>query len=500
MESIADRAQKHLAEIALIRSAAAALEWDERTHMPAKGGAHRAEQVGWLAGEVHRKYLESWFVDAIELLAADAKAREDDPTGTTWREALRQVDRMRRVPEKLVIELTRASVTGQQAWIEARANDDFKCFSPHLQKLLELRLQQANALGFDETAYDALLDEFEPGMRSSEVTAVFDALKVELLPFVAEILASRRRPDASILTGRFSIAEQERFARRMAEAIGFDFSRGRLDASVHPFCTALGPHDHRLTTRYDEHAFGVAFFGVMHEAGHGLYEQGLDPAHYACPRGEAVSLGIHESQSRLWENAVGRSRGFWQYALPIACEYFPHCLADVNLDDFYFAVNDVRASQIRVEADEVTYNLHVMIRFELEQALVSGDLPVEDLPSAWNRRYEEYLGITPSSDADGVLQDIHWSAGMIGYFPTYTLGNLYAAHFIEAAERSIGPLEPGFAAGDFAPLLSWLRRKIHAHGQRFHARELLDHVTGESLSPDPLMRQLRAKFAPLYLE
>jgi carboxypeptidase Taq len=287
-------------------------------------------------------------------------------------------------------------------------------------------------------------------------------------------------------------------AGRWAEAIGFDFRRGRIDVTAHPFCAGMGPHDCRITTRYDEHDFPMAFFGILHEAGHGLYEQGLPTEHYGLPPGSYVSLGIHESQSRLWENAVGRSRSFWRHFFPLAQQRFPDALSDVGLDDFHFAVNDVRPSLIRVEADEATYNLHIIIRFELERAVLAGELRVADLPGAWRDKYRENLGIEPPSDADGVLQDIHWSAGLIGYFPTYTLGNLYAAQFFAQADADLGGIDGLLARGEFAPLLGWLRDRIHVRGQCYSAAELAVAVTGRPLSHQPLLDLLRGKYDPLY--
>ena len=291
---------------------------------------------------------------------------------------------------------------------------------------------------------------------------------------------------------------QQRFGEAAAARIGFDFNRGRLDVTTHPFCTHLGPHDCRLTTRYDERHFPGAFFGTLHEAGHGLYEQGLRPDAFGLPPGDAISLGIHESQSRTWENLVGRSRAFWDYFYPQAREAFPEALADVPLADFYFAINDVRPSLIRVEADEATYNLHIIIRFELEQALLNDDLSVADLPAAWNEKYGQLLGITPPNDREGVLQDVHWSAGYFGYFPTYSLGNLYASQLFEQADRDTGGLSAHFARGEFAPLLDWLREKIHRVGRCYTAAELVERVTGRPLSHEPLLAHLRGKFGPLY--
>ena len=315
---------------------------------------------------------------------------------------------------------------------------------------------------------------------------------------VAEIQHSRRRPNTALLHRSFPVEVQERFGREAAAAIGFDFARGRLDVTAHPFCATLGPHDCRITTRYDPQFFNSAFFGILHEAGHGIYEQGLPAEHYGLPLGEAISLGIHESQSRLWENLVGRSRAFWTFFYPLAQQRFPAALGNTACDEFYFAINDVRPSLVRVEADEVTYNLHILIRFELERALLDGDLQPSELPGAWNEKYRQYLGIAPPDDRTGVLQDVHWSAGLVGYFPTYALGNLYAAQFFAQAKADLGDLEDMLGRGEFRPLLDWLREKIHRHGQRWSAAELVQRVTGRPLTAKPLVEQLRAKMAPLY--
>jgi carboxypeptidase Taq len=318
-----------------------------------------------------------------------------------------------------------------------------------------------------------------------------------LIRLLAAIQGSSRRPDRTILHRPFPRADQERFSRLAAEKLGYDLKGGRLDPTAHPFSTGIGPGDVRITTRYDENCFSMAFFSVLHEAGHALYDQGLPEEHWGSPMGDAVSLGIHESQSRLWENLVGRSLGFWQFFFPQAQQVFPS-LDGVNLSAFHLAVNEVRPDLIRTEADEVTYNLHVLLRFELERALIQGDLQVADLPGAWNEKMQAFLGLTPPNHAQGVMQDVHWSGGHLGYFPTYTLGNLYAAQFFAKATRDLGDLSKNFATGDFAPLLQWLRDKIHSQGKRYRPRELVRAVTGEDLNPGYLIDYLTKKFRGLY--
>jgi carboxypeptidase Taq len=489
----------HARETALLAAAESALGWDERTMLPSEGTEYRAEQLTLLAGILHTrrtdKRIGEWLAVLIDSeLAADAHS----VPGTTIRQLKRSYDRRVKLPQSLVEELARTASLGQHAWEQARAKDDFNTFAPLLAKTFELKRAEADALGYESTRYDALLDDYEPGERTSNVTRVLADLREALVPLVAEIAASSKRPDIAILERRYPVDAQETFAKAGATAIGFDFQRGRLDVTAHPFCTGLGPNDCRITTRYDEHFFSSAFFGVLHEAGHGIYDQGLPANWYGLPPGEAVSLGIHESQSRLWENLVGRSKAFWQGMYPAAQKAFSDALGKTSLDDFFFAINDVRPSLIRVEADEATYNLHILIRFELEQALLADELAVKDLPAAWNDKYEKYLGIHPKSDADGVLQDVHWSAGLVGYFPTYSLGNLYASQFFLQAEKDLGSLAPQFAKGQFGPLREWLNANIHSHGQCFSAADLVLKITGKPLSHGPLMAHLREKLAPLY--
>jgi len=489
----------HLRETALLESIRSVLQWDERTMMPAAGGEYRAESLTWLAGSIHRRQtdprLEDWLVEL------EASPLANDPhgdAGATIREVRREYDRQTRLPQLLVEQLARTTVRGEQAWVEARANDSFAMLLPWLKEIFRLKRQQAEALGYRQSPYDALLEGFEPGASTTEVATVLEQLRSELVPLVRAIQDSGRQAPRGILQRRFPRDAQERFGRFVAAAIGFDFARGRLDVTAHPFCSSLGPHDCRITTRYDEHFFPSAFFGILHEAGHGIYDQGLRPDQYGLAPGSALSLGIHESQSRLWENQVGRGRAFWQHFLPLAAREFPEALNDVSLDDFCFAINAVNPSLIRVEADEATYNLHIVIRFELEQALITGDLTVEDLPAAWNERYRRNLGIQPDSDRDGVLQDIHWSAGLIGYFPTYSLGNLYAAQFFAQVDEDLGGIEPQLARGQFGPLREWLRERIHQVGRCYSADQLVEKVTGGGLSQRCLMSYLHRRLDPLY--
>ena len=436
-------------------------------------GAHCADQLAYLAGEIHRRQTAPQVGDWLAQLAESPLAADPpSDSGTVIRELRRQFDKKTRLPQSLVEELSRAATLGEQTWVEARKANDFAMFRPRLQCMLELKRQEAAALGYTTTPYDPLLDDYEPHATTAEVSTVLAALRDALAPLVQEIMATGRQPDVSVLQREFPIDVQESFGKEISAAMGFNYDAGRLDTTTHPFCGGAGPGDVRITTRYNERDFGDAFFSILHEAGHGIYEQGLPREHFGLPTGEAVSLGIHESQSRMWENQVGRSRAFWEHVLPRAKRAFPAALGDASLENFYAAINVVQPSLIRVDADEVTYNLHILIRFELEQAMIEDRLQVGDLPAAWNEKYQQYLGLTPPNDAEGALQDVHWSAGLFGYFPTYSLGNLYAAQLFAQANADLGEQFAGFQRGDFAPLLAWLRDKIHRHGQRYAAAKL----------------------------
>jgi carboxypeptidase Taq len=511
-------------EVATLASCSAVLGWDEQTYMPAGGAAHRGNQMAMLAGLQHERATDPRIGELLAIVEGSAlSAGPGSAEAANIRELRRGYVRRTRLPRALVEELARTTSMAQSEWVAARAASDFARFRPWLEKIIRLKREESACLagptptdGDNRPAgspYDPLLDDYEPGARSADLAELFDDLRRELTPLVAAIVetTARKAHSGSGITSDSSIAgagailkrsypcdRQRIFGEAVAAAVGFDFRRGRLDVTAHPFCTGIGPGDCRITTRFDEHVFSDAFFGILHEVGHGLYEQGLDEAHHGTPVGEAVSLGVHESQSRLWENLVGRGRAFWAYWLPMARRIFHEALADVPLERFHTAINDVQRSLIRVRADEATYNLHIIVRFELEQDLLAGDLAVGDVPAAWNEKYREYLGVMPANDAEGCLQDIHWSAGLVGYFPTYTLGNIYAAQIFAAAEAQLGGLDEAFARGDFAGLLGWLREKIHRQGQRYRAADLVERVTGSRPDHRPLIDGLRRKYAELY--
>jgi len=498
-EALYEQVVNHARQTALLESTANLLHWDERCMMPAAGAEYRAEQLAYLSGEIHRRSTDATLAAWLDELA-ESSLMDDPHSGpaVVVRELRRTLIKQSRLPQSLVEELSRLTIEGQQTWAAARRDNDFASFRPVLERIVGLTRRKSECYGEGEHPYDSLLDDFEPGATTGEVSSALTGLASAIKPLVDKIAGSDGDGDAGILTRHFPAERQREFAEYVARELGFDFSRGRLDVTDHPFCNRIAPHDCRMTTRFNERFFNEAFFGVLHEAGHGMYEQGLPVSEYGLPTGAAVSLGIHESQSRLWENFVGRSHAFWRRHFLPASRAFPEALQGVSLDDLYAAVNVARPSLIRVEADEVTYNLHIVIRFELELDLVTGELPVSDLPDAWNHKYEERLGLTPPDDARGVLQDIHWSGGAIGYFATYALGNVYAAQFRQAAGRDLGDLEVMFARGEFQPLLAWLRTNIHAHGQTYPASDLVARVTGKPPSHEPLVEYLTGKFGALY--
>lgn len=492
---------RYLRETAVLRSCAALVGWDEQTCLPPEGAEHRANQGALLAGMVHDRAtapcIGEWLA---QLTDVNELGGPDSPEAAIVREARRQYERATKLPRRLVEEMSHTATLSQHNWIEARKQKNFPHFRPWLEKMIALKREEADAIGFPAggTKYDALLDDYEPGANTREVQAIFAPFRQETVKLLNEIKGSARRPDESILTRRYPKSAQQTFATAAAKAIGFSFTAGRLDESAHPFCSGIGPGDCRLTTRYDEHHFPGAFFGVLHEAGHGIYEQGLPRPAFGTCLGEPASLGVHESQSRMWENFVGRGRPFWQHFFPQAQAAFPEALANVSLEQFHAAINDVQPSWIRVEADEVTYNLHIMLRFELEQQLIGGQLEPSDVPAAWNAAFERDFGMRPPNDALGCLQDVHWSAGLLGYFPTYSLGNMFAAQLFEAAGRDLGNLSEQFSRGEFQPLKLWLNDRVHSHGQRYRSARLIEVVTGRPPSHEPLVRHLRSRFGPLF--
>ena len=489
-------------EIRLLEHVSEVLGWDQETYMPDGAIAERSEQLALLQSKVHSLLTSEETGRLFEDVGASAQRPEGDPSlpaeGAAFVRAFyREYSRNARLPNDLVTRIARKTSTGQAAWAKAREAEDFSKFAPHLEEIVELTLEKAECIGFDEHPYDALLDEYEPWMKASRVREIFGDLRSRLVPLVQQIGDAPQVND-SFLKPSFPVDAQEDFGRRVLADLGFDLHRGRLDVSAHPFTTTLGFDDVRLTTRYNAHYFQTAIFGTIHECGHGLYELGFDPTHRGSVLASATSLGIHESQSRFWENFVGRSRAFWSRYLDPLREYFPTQLDGITVDQFYRAINKVEPSHIRVEADEVTYSLHIILRFELELALTEGSIDIDALPEAWREKSKQLLGIIPESDADGVLQDIHWSMGGIGYFPTYSLGNLYAAQFAEALRNDIGDLDVRVRAGEFSVILDWLREHIHRHGAAKTARELAVDVTGHPVDAGHFVEYLRKKYSEVY--
>jgi carboxypeptidase Taq len=483
-------------EEAMLSSCVDLLEWDEETYLPRGGVEHRSEQLALLAGLLHDRGTDPRIGELLgDVEGSRLVADSESSAAVNVREIRKDYDRQRKLPRKLVAESARVTALAQQAWADAREAGEYDPFRPWLERILKLAREEAEAVGYPATPYDALLEHYEPGMTTAEVARLFEELKRELLPLVDAITGGRKpRSRAGAQRREFPVDRQRIFGEAVAAAIGFDLERGRIDSSLHPFCTGLGPGDCRITARFSTRDFAGGFFSVLHEAGHALYEQGLDAAQYGTPMGDAASLGLHESQSRLWENLIGRRRSFWQHFFPRARAMFHEALQETKLDPFLAGINRVERSCVRVRADEVTYNLHIFIRFELEQALLSNDLKAADLPEAWNAAYKRYLGVTPANDVEGCLQDGHWAEGLVGYFPTYTLGNLYAAQLFAAAREQLGDLDAQFARGDFGTLLGWLRDRVHRHGRRFTARQLVERATGAPPHWPPLVSALKEKY------
>jgi carboxypeptidase Taq len=494
-----EQLKARLAEIHNLHGAIAVLGWDQQTNMPPAGTRARAEQLATLSGIAHEMLISK---ETGDLLAAaedeGADLDYDGEDAALLRMARRDYDLATKVPTDLVTEFRRTTAQAHEVWANARAQNDYPSFAPWLEKIVKLNIQIAEHLGYEDRIYDALLDQYEPGMKTAQVGAIFDDLKGELVPLVREVLARAERVDDAVLHGDFDVARQRAFGEEVIRAFGYDFERGRQDQAVHPFTTSFSRDDVRITTRFDPHWLSPALFGTLHESGHAMYEQGVAEGLEGNILQDGASLGVHESQSRLWENIVGRSRGFWKHYFPRLQELFPDQLGGVDLESFYRAINKVSPSLIRVEADELTYNLHIMLRFELENALLEGDLSVDGAPATWNDKMEELLGIRPPDDAQGILQDVHWSGGSIGYFPTYSLGNLLSARLYEKAVADVRDIPAQIEAGEFGGLLGWMRENVHRHGRKYMPAELIERATGEPLQARSYMNYLRAKYGEIY--
>ena len=464
--------------------------------MPPKGVGHRAEMLSYLAQEMHRKSTDPRIG---ELLAAAEQGQCLPAQAANLREWRRAYDQATRLPADLVRRRAELTAKANAVWQEARAKNDFPLFAPYLGELVALSRETADHLGWQAERYDALLDLYEPDLTAARCEVFFDGLRKAVVPLLERIVASPVQADRNLFRGAaFPEAGQRDLGIAVTRALGFDYDAGRLDVSTHPFTNGFCTGDVRLTTRYDAQAPFQSLMGTIHEAGHGMYDQGLAPEHEGTPLGDSVSLGIHESQSRFFENNIGRSQAFWLHWFPRFRQTFLGVVDHVGFDDLYLLLNDVRPTLIRVEADEVTYNLHIMARFEIERDLFRGDLQPADLPAAWNAKYRAYLGITPSTDREGVLQDIHWSWGYFGYFPTYALGTVYAAQLEAALRRDVHDLDEQMAAGEFTAPLRWMRDRVHRLGMLYRPADLIENATGKPPSTDDYVAYLTSKYGAIY--
>ena len=490
-----------LSDISKLSAAAALLHWDQETYMPEGSGAFRADLLAHLSLSVHRlatgtalrEELEH-HVDMNSGECADFTLGDEDRRSVylVWKELKKQMA----LPESFVEELSRHVSVSQQEWAKARKNNDFKAFAPYLEKMIDLKKREAEYYGYEDKPYDALLDGFEPGMGTARIAELFGGLKTSLVDLVKRIAAAKPIDDAP-LQQKFDTDKQWEFGMKIAETIGLDLKRARQDRSAHPFTIGIHPDDVRITTRLNEKALLSGLFSTIHESGHAMYEQGLPKEHFGTPLCAAASYGIHESQSRLWENMVGRSREFWEYALPLLKTHFPQ-LKKTGLEDWYRMVNIVKASPIRVEADEVTYSLHIMLRFDIESKIINEGLKVGELPELWNAKVKEYLNIRPKNDAEGVLQDVHWSFGGFGYFPSYAMGNLYGAQIFEQMDSEIPGLPEKMRKGEFTVIKDWLNAAVHQRGHFYDPEELIKKISGKPLSADAFMRYLEKKYSEIY--
>jgi carboxypeptidase Taq len=490
---------EHVSEIENVNKAAGLLGWDQQVNMPPGGAMARARQLATLARIAHEMLTDDKTAKLIEAAEAETNGMSYDSDEASLIRAVKQdYAENTRLPSSYVAEFTRVTAEAHEVWAHARADNNFAAFQPTLEKIVDLAIQGAEYLGYSEHPYDALLDRFERGMTTRRVTEIFDGHKPRLVSLIAAVGKHADRVDDAVLHQAYPIDQQREFGTQIIKAIGYDLDRGHQGVAVHPFMSSFSSGDARITTRFNPNWLNPALFGTMHEAGHAMYEQGVAENLDGTPLGNGTSLGVHESQSRMWENMVGRSRQFWQWAFPKLQDLFPQQLAGVDVESFYRAINKVAPSFIRVEADEATYNLHIMLRFELETGLVSGKVKVADLPQEWNGRFEQFFGIVPPTDTLGVLQDVHWSAGLMGYFPTYALGNLLAAQYYEKALAAHPSIPDEIAQGQFDTLRHWLNANIHVHGRKFTSDELTRRVTGEGIQSDAFIAYLERKFGDVY--
>jgi carboxypeptidase Taq len=498
MQEKLEQLKSILAIISDLNGATALLGWDQQCYMPAGGVIGRGNQIGTLSSLAHSKFVSEEVGSLLEELKPYAGSLDQESDDACLIKVTdRDYQKAVNVPNEYVAEWSRVTTVAHGAWEEARANDDFSHFQPHLEKIVEMRRQYADFFKPYTHVYDPLLDDFEPGMTTAEVQEIFTGLRpkqVELIKAISE----KPQVDDSFLHLHYEDQKQLEFGKAAITKYGYDWNRGRQDKAAHPFTTSFGLGDVRITTRVDEDFLNTSLFGTLHESGHAIYEQGIAPELDRTPLGDGASLAVHESQSRMYENLLGRSYDFWVYFYPQLQDRFKTQLGNVDLDTFYKGINKVEPSLIRVEADEATYNLHIMLRLELEIALMEGKLMVADLPEAWNDRMKDYLGVVPHNDAEGVLQDVHWAGGALGYFPTYALGNLVSNQLWEKINQDIPELSGQIQKGNFAELLAWLRENVHRHGAKFKPQHLVKRIVGSTISPEPYEKYLNDKFGAIY--
>lgn len=480
-------------KVAVFSSFGSLLGWDQRTYMPKKASNYRALQYATLREYIYETLTSDKFGKLLEV----AEKGEYDLRGRMniywWR---RGYDRLTKIPKELYVEEAKVSSKSESAWVEAKKNGDFNIIKPYIERLINIKREMAEHIGYEGERYNALLDSYEPELRAEYVDGVFSKLKRETLRLLNVVLNSSKKPNDDILRGHFPKDKQREFCLFLLKNIGYDFDSGRLDETVHPFATRITPNDVRITTKYDEGFISPAIFGTLHEMGHGLYNMGLPGDMWGEPVGRAVSLGIHESQSRFWENIIGRSEAFWKRFYKNLSDYFPK-FKEVSLEDFLFTINEIKPSTIRIEADELTYNLHIILRFEIEREIINDKISADDLPDIWNEKFKSLFGFYPPNISEGVLQDIHWYGGSFGYFPTYTLGNIISAQIFNKINGDL-PFYELVERGEFQPIIDWLREKIHSKGSLYKPVELVKLVTGEGINPQYLINYLEDKVNRFY--
>lgn len=496
--------REHVGTINDLNGASGVLGWDERTKMPSGGADIRAERLATLGRLAHELFVSETTARLLEEVENELDSLEfDSDDASLVRYVRRTYDRQSAVSSELLTEAIRASSLGYATWVQARANADYKAFLPALERVVEVNRRLIEAYRAIQPAaeedYDLLLEDYEPGLTSKEISEAFDVLRDKTIPLVQQVRENSGKVDDSLVHGDFPADRQERLALRVIRQCGFDDEHWRLDETHHPFASSMGISDIRITTRYLPNFFNSAFFGSMHEFGHGLYERQVDPALERTPLARGTSMAWHESQSRMWENLVGRSRAFWDWAVEPTRDVFPSVFGSATGEQVYRAVNRLQPSLIRVEADELTYNLHIILRFELEREIIAGTIELENLPEAWNQKMQDYLGVSVPNDADGVLQDVHWSSGAFGYFPTYALGNVLSLQLWDRITAEIPDLDDAFRRGEFTLLREWLGENVHRHGSKFLPKDLMEMVLGtRTLEPKPLIDYLEAKVNDLY--